>query len=238
MTAMDLQTFRDALEQRIGKYDLLCHPFYQAWTAGELTTEDLRVYAGQYYRQVSAFPTYLSALHARMEDGEARRTVLRNLADEEGIGAFEGRPHSEIWLDFAEGMGADRDEARSAEPLPEVREMVETFRRIARESDAESAMSAFYAYESQVPRVAETKESGLRAHYGADDRTCGYFTLHKTADVHHSRAWRQEVERALTGAPEQAEKALDAAEAGAQALWSALDGIERERLQRKGAAAA
>src|SRR5271157_5270851 len=113
---MDLQTFLVALEQRIASYDLLCHPYYQAWTAGELTRDDLREYASDYYQHVAAFPAYLSALHSRLDDGELRRAVLRNLCDEE----IEGRPHSELWLDFAEGMGADRHQVRQRQLAPEV----------------------------------------------------------------------------------------------------------------------
>jgi pyrroloquinoline-quinone synthase len=105
---MELQAFLTALEERIARYDLLCHPYYKAWTAGELTREDLREYASDYFHHVAAFPAYLSALHSRLEDGEQRRAVLRNLCGEE----IEGRPHSELWLDFAEGMGAGRDEVR------------------------------------------------------------------------------------------------------------------------------
>src|SRR5579863_3949678 len=74
------------IEKIIGEYDLLKHPFYQAWTAGELKAEDLRRYAADYYHQVSAFPTYLSALHSRLPDGELRRAVLRNLCEEEIAG--------------------------------------------------------------------------------------------------------------------------------------------------------
>src|SRR5215831_16459177 len=102
---MTMQQFLAALEERIAGYDLLCHPYYKAWSAGNLTREDLRAYASDYYHHVAAFPTYLSALHSRLADGELRRAVLRNLCDEE----IEGRPHSEIWLDFAEGMGAQRE---------------------------------------------------------------------------------------------------------------------------------
>src|SRR5208337_1482041 len=116
---MQLQAFLAALEERIARYDLLCHPYYQAWNAGELTRDDLRQYATDYYHHVAAFPAYLSALHTRLEDGETRRAILRNLCEEE----IAGRPHTEMWLDFAEGMGADRDEIREREPLAEVREV-------------------------------------------------------------------------------------------------------------------
>jgi pyrroloquinoline-quinone synthase len=222
---MQLQAFLSALEQRIAGYDLLCHPYYQAWTAGELTREDLREYAADYYQHVAAFPTYLSALHSRLEDGEMRRAVLRNLCGEE----IEGRSHSEMWLDFAEGMGADRDEVRGREPLAEVQQLVAGFRRVAREGSTAEALAAFYAYESQVPRVAKTKADGLAQRYGADAKTCGYFTLHQFADVEHSDVWRELLSAEVTAHPEQAERALNAAEAAAKGLWQVLDGMEARR---------
>jgi pyrroloquinoline-quinone synthase len=222
---MELQAFLTALEQRIARYDLLCHPYYKAWTAGQLTREDLREYAGDYYHHVAAFPTYLSALHSRLDDGETRRAVLRNLCGEE----IEGRPHSELWLDFAEGMGADRDQVRHHEPLPEIRELIAEFRRIANEGSTADALAAFYAYESQVPRVAKEKADGLAQRYGADAKTCGYFKLHQFADVEHSHVWRELLSAEIAANPEQAEDVLNAAETAAKSLWHALDGMEARR---------
>jgi pyrroloquinoline-quinone synthase len=165
-------------------------------------------------------------LHSRLDDGEVRRAVLRNLSEEE----IDGRPHSELWLDFAEGMGADRDEVRCREPLAEVRELIAEFRRVAREGSTAEALAAFYAYESQVPRVAKSKADGLAQRYGADPKTCGYFTLHQFADVEHSHLWRELLSAEVAAHPEQAEAALNAAEDAAKALWRALDGMEARRL--------
>jgi pyrroloquinoline-quinone synthase len=222
---MESQAFLNALEERIARYDLLCHPYYKAWTAGELTREDLREYAADYYHHVAAFPTYLSALHSRLEDGEQRRAVLRNLCGEE----IEGRPHSELWLDFAEGMGADRREVRERQPLAEVQDVISGFQHVAREGATAEALAAFYAYESQVPRVAKEKADGLAQRYGADAKTCGYFKLHQFADVEHSDVWRELLSAEVSAHPEQAEAALNAAEAAAQSLWRALDGMEARR---------
>ena len=227
---MESQAFLLALEQRIARYDLLCHPYYQAWTAGELTREDLREYASDYYQHVAAFPAYLSTLHSRLNDGELRRSVLRNLCGEE----IEGRPHSELWLDFAEGMGAAREEVRQHRPLPEVRELIGKFRHVAREGSTAEALAAFYAYESQVPRVAKAKADGLAERYGADTKTCGYFTLHQFADVEHAHVWRELLSAEIAAHPEQAESALSAAESAAKALWHVLDGMEAQRMQAVG----
>jgi len=106
---------------------------------------------------------------------------------------------------------------------------VRHFNDVARAGSVEEALAAFYAYESQVPRIAAEKERGLRAWYGADDTTCGYFTLHQTADVHHAQVWRRLLEKQMAENPAAAGKALAAGEAAAAKLWGALDGMESRR---------
>ncbi len=228
--------FFSRLESRIAPYNLLTHPFYRAWTAGGLTKNDLREYAIEYWHHVSAFPTYLSALHSRLEDTELRRTVLRNLVDEEGIeagmGAQDGKPHSELWMDFAKGMGASETEVRGHKTQPEMEALIGTFHKLMQQDSAAVGLAALYAYESQVPEIAKQKAAGLCEHYGANATTSRYFTLHQTADVHHAEVWKQAIHEELARNPESADKALDAAETAAQALWSALDGVERLRMQR------
>jgi pyrroloquinoline-quinone synthase len=221
--------FWNELERRTAKYDLLCHPFYKAWTAGELTREDLREYARDYYHHVAAFPEYLGALAARLPEGAARTAVLENRDDELGMDAAGGRPHDAIWLEFARAMGAEPEDVAAIRPLREVRELIENFESVANAGTPAEALAAFYAYESQVPRVAAEKASGLRDRYGADDTACEYFTLHSTADIYHSRVWREQLDRLIAEEPDQAAPALDAAENAAHALWRALDGIEARR---------
>jgi pyrroloquinoline-quinone synthase len=228
---MNTAQFFEQLEASIAGYDLLCHPFYKAWAAGELTRDDLREYARNYFHHVEAFPCYLAELALRLEEGELRRAVLANMCDEKGAAGGYGKdsvPHSELWLDFAEGMGARRDMVMHL-PVAEIRELIRYFHQVASEGTAGEALAAFYVYESQVPRVAKEKERGLREMYGADDKTCGYFTLHATADIFHSKVWRKQLENRIAAHPEAAEAALDAAENTAKLLWQALDGIEAAR---------
>lgn len=234
---MTTQDFFQQLDARIGQFDLLCHPFYKAWSAGELSRDDLREYARDYYHHVNAFPTYLAELSMRLEESELRRAVLANLADEKGWDDATGKnpEHAELWLDFAEGMGASRD-PRGHTPVAEIEGLISFFHGVASSGTPEEALAAFYAYESQVPRVAKEKARGLREMYGADDRTCGYFTLHSTADVYHAQVWRQQLARRLEQNPNAAEPALAAAGNAAQALWSALDGIEARRMAKAKAA--
>jgi pyrroloquinoline-quinone synthase len=229
---MTTQQFFQALDARIARYDLLCHPFYKAWSAGELTREDLRQYALDYYQHVNLFPSYLAAFALRLNEGELRRAVLDNMRDEQGGETAPGQAeesHADMWLDFAEGMGASRT-GHGHVIVPKVHQLVDHFFRVAQEGTPEEALAAFYAYESQVPRVAQEKESGLRKWYGAEDRTTRYFTLHASADIYHANVWRDQLGNLVAQNPHTAEKALTAAESAAKVLWTALDGIEERRM--------
>jgi pyrroloquinoline-quinone synthase len=231
---MTTKEFFEQLEAKIAAYDLLCHPFYKAWGRGELTREDLREYAREYYHHVAAFPSYLAEFGARLEEGGLRRAVEANRRDEQGNEKAFGEPlrcHAELWLDFVEGMGANRD-VRGHEPVAAVQQLIAFYHHVAREATPEEALAAFYAYESQVPRVSREKACGLREIYGVDERTCAYFTLHMTADVCHAQVWRQQLETLLEATPEAAEQALDVGGAAAEVLWRALDEIEAHRLAR------
>ena len=223
---MNLLELRSRMDAIIARHDLLAHPFYQAWAAGKLRAEDLRRYAREYYHHVAAFPAYLSALHSRLPDGELRRAVLRNLCEEE----ISGTAHSELWLDFAEGLGADRASVRSAAPSQATQALVAAFRRLAWQPPL-AALGAFYAYESQVARIAGVKAQGLRDWYGADAKTCAYFDLHSTMDAHHARVWAEHILDGLSGDESSGEAVFAAVDEAAAALWKSLDGIHQTQSQ-------
>jgi pyrroloquinoline-quinone synthase len=204
---------------------MLAHPFYQAWSAGELSKAVLAEYARQYFHHVEAFPRAVSATHAQCEDSEGRFLLAENLAEEEGIGAGKA-PHADLWLDFAEGLGADEASVRAADLLPETQGLIDAFRSLSRGSYA-AGLGALYAYESQLPGVANTKIDGLDRFYGVkDDQTIRFFRVHEAADVEHSAVCRDLLNRL----PEdQREVAVAAGAQLAQALWGFLDGMDRLR---------
>lgn len=226
--------FFDGLEKRIAKYSLLSHPFYQAWSAGKLAREDLREYARDYYHYVAAFPSYLAEFVDRLPSGQLRNAVVANMMDElGGSGEPESVAHAELWLDFCEGLGGNR--RGQHEPSWEINNLIANFRSVATAGTEEEALAAFYAYESQVPQISTEKERGLRTWYGADDRTCRYFTLHAVADVYHANVWKEHLSRLVRDNTERQARALEAAEIAAKALWRTLDSFEEKRHSRDAA---
>lgn len=171
------------IDERVAAQHLLRHPFYQAWSRGELSLDALRDYATQYYHHVAAFPTYLSAVHAQTDDAEVRRHILANLMDEEA-----GNPnHPELWLRFAESLGLDRGDVQRSAQWPATKALIEGFRSCCGERGTGIGLAALYSYESQIPAVSETKIEGLKAFYGFHDSTgYAYFAVHVEADREHA----------------------------------------------------
>src|SRR6266571_5291078 len=119
----------DSIDRQVAAKHLLKHPFYLAWTRGELSREALADYARQYYHHVAAFPTYLSAVHANCDDQATRKQLLSNLVDEEA-----GSPnHPELWLKFAEGLGIEDVDLAGAERQPETKNLIDAFRLVCRD---------------------------------------------------------------------------------------------------------
>jgi pyrroloquinoline-quinone synthase len=214
----------DKFTECVSQYHLLKHPFYQDWMAGNLSSQTLKDYATQYYPHVDAFPRYLSSIHSQCDNPEARQELLKNLADEEGF--IHGVSHPELWLRFAEGIGVPRSEVLASKARSAIKQVTETFFKFCRSSFHEG-LGALYAYESQVPEIAESKIEGLRAHYGVhDERALSFFETHRTADVHH----REAIAKILDKLPaDQKMEALQAAELAARSLWNFLTEIHERR---------
>ena len=121
-----MNQYLDKLDNAIAEKHLLKHPFYLAWTRGELSREAITDYARQYYHHVAAFPTYLSAVHAKCNDQATRKQLLGNLIDEEA-----GSPnHPELWLKFTEALGVSDVDVRNTDKQPETKNLTDTFRSV------------------------------------------------------------------------------------------------------------
>ncbi|MFY9805381.1 MAG: CADD family putative folate metabolism protein [Candidatus Acidiferrales bacterium] len=214
------RTLLESLDALVEKHHLLKHPFYQAWTEGRLSKQQLGLYAEQYYQHVRAFPENLKQLAARSNgDGNLKSVVQENLDEELDASA----PHPLLWRQFAQSLGVSDESLEAAQPRPGIAALLDTFDEVAAQGSMTQAVAAFYVYEAQVPEIASQKISGLRRFYGiTEPQALAYFAVHEEADVRHRAAWREWL-TAQNNVDTVA--VLCAAERSLKALWGALDAV-------------
>ncbi|HYK93688.1 MAG TPA: CADD family putative folate metabolism protein [Thermoplasmata archaeon] len=209
-----------AIDRLLRQRHLLTHPFYTAWSRGEVSMETLREYAQQYYPFEANFPRYVAGTYAQLRDPAARRLMLENLMDEEG----RHPTHPELWMDFARALGAPARPSRFSEPSLLTRRLLSTYERFTLRGSAAAGLGALYAYEAQFPRVAAEKSRGLREQYGITSPAAHeFFRVHTMADVAHSAAERRALANAASASPSASREALAGARASLGAWWRFLD---------------
>jgi pyrroloquinoline-quinone synthase len=193
---------KNELDERVQRWALLRHPFYQAWESGNLPVDALRTYAREYGAFIGQLPSGWSLL---LDEGTAQ----------------EEREHAALWSEFASGLDTNVGEPE----LPAVNALVATANNLF--SRLETALGALYAFEVQQPETAKTKLDGLRKHYNLPNLTEAYFQVH-TANQHEAAKLLAHISMLQ---PSDRDLALDACEQMSQALWDALTDIYNKHCQ-------
>jgi pyrroloquinoline-quinone synthase len=203
--------FFDRLEAVRERWNVLDHPFYTRWSAGELTREELATYAGEYRHAVVALADGLAAAASCASDPGIRVQLEEHAAEEAA--------HVGLWDRFADAVGGDT----GREPRPETAACAEAW---TAGDDVLERLVVAYAVESGQPAISRTKLEGLARHYGMDEGPATeYFSLHAERDEEHAAQSRELLERALRDADE--ERLLELAEGALRGNWRLLDGVEK-----------
>ena len=201
------QTVWDRIEAARSRWNVLEHPFYQRWSAGELSADELARYSGQYRHAVGAIATTSAYVADELPD----RAELGEHAREEAA-------HVALWDGFVDAVGGERD----AGPTAETAECVASW---TRSDGALAALARLYAIESGQPEISATKLTGLAEHYGVDGGPgLEYFTVHRGRDVEHAAEGRELIEELLTAGGSE-DEVVAAAEQAFEANWRLLDGV-------------
>jgi pyrroloquinoline-quinone synthase len=199
----------ERIEESRARHNVLEHPFYVRWSGGELTTQELARYAGQYRHATEAL--------ARL-CGQTAETAPDAHRDELAAHAAEEEAHVGLWDDFVEAAGGEI----GAEPTPETADCVSTWTV----ADGYLArLARLYAIESGQPEISRVKRDGLARFYGIDAGPGSeYFRVHENADHAHAQQSRRLIEEAMGAADEDA--VVEAAESAFRANWQLLDGVD------------
>jgi pyrroloquinoline-quinone synthase len=198
----------ERIEESRARHNVLEHPFYVKWSAGELSSDQLARYAGQYRHATEALAR-LCRLAAEEAPPERRNEIETHAIEEEA--------HVGLWDDFVEAAGGEI----GAEPTPETVECVTAWTAA---DGYLMELARLYAIESGQPEISRIKREGLSRFYGIDGGPGSqYFRVHEEADHAHAEESRRLIEDAM--APEDADAVVAAAESAFRANWRLLDGV-------------
>lgn len=199
-------TIWDRIERSRVRWNVLEHPFYQRWSNGELTREELARYSGQYRHAVEAIAAVSDAAAERLPDHVELR---RHAAEELG--------HVRLWDGFVAAAGGDP----AAEPTSETADCVADW---TGDGDAPELLARLYAIEVAQPAISRTKREGLLERYGFEDGAgTAYFKVHEARDVEHAAEVRALIEELVDESD--GDGLVAAAESAYAANWRLLDGV-------------
>lgn len=207
------QRIWERIEQARERWNVLRHPFYQRWSAGELSRDELARYSGQYRHAVSAIAT----LSQTAADAAPERPELR-------LHAREERDHVALWDGFVEAAGGSAANG----PTPETEECVRAWSASPALDDGGrdllGSLVRLYAIESGQPEISRIKRRGLVDRYGfSEGPATAYFRLHERRDTEHAAEARELIEELAAESDE--DELAARAEAVLRANWRLLDGV-------------
>jgi len=202
------QSVWERIEESRARHNVLEHPFYVRWSAGELSREELARYAGQYRHATEALAR-LCRETAEVAPDRRRDEIAAHAAEEE--------THVGLWDGFVEAAGGEI----GAEPTPETADCVSEW---TSPDGYLGQLGRMYAIESGQPEISRIKREGLSRFYGIDGGTGSeYFRVHEESDDAHAEESRRLIDEAMSA--EDADTVVAAAESAFRANWRLLDGV-------------
>lgn len=194
----------ERIDDVIAEHNLLKHPFYEMWSAGELSAKALAGYSKEYFQLVKAVPTFMDAIIAAAPKNSP--TTNQELAENRQ----EEADHIPLWVDFAGELGISEPELVDYTGLSKTRQAVQDLERMMSDAGFNGGAVAMYAFEKEIPTISQTKIEGLSSFYEmTGERATRYFTLHATVDIKHAALWRHIIEDSDEAAnPNSADAAL------------------------------
>ena len=221
------------------------HWAWPAFTSGLVPRERLHLHFEQEYATyVRDFPVMVGWAYVQCPIAEVRRALAENIYEEETGGLTAGRPHPELFLEYARGLGMDLGRFENVELLPAARNYREFLDHAVRQGRWEIAAAVVTIFiegtkdergeiDPAVPKRPQNPlaEHPLVKHYGLAPKHLALTKAHREIEGNHREAAWQAILNYVHAAKRQA---VVSAMADALAHWlryrdevAAVCGIER-----------
>lgn len=207
------------------------HPFHQRMNRGELSREELAIWAVNRFYYQRTIPRKDGFILASMPDPEHRRRWRKRIVDQDGTTDTDGG--LEAWLRLVEALGGSREDAWNDHAiLPGVRFAVDAYYNFCRAAPWYEAVASSLT-ELFAPHLHALRIEAFPKHYPwVDAAGLDYFkrrTRQAPADVEHGLS----VVLEYFTTPSKEHRAVELLEFKCDLLWSLLDAVEHHCEARK-----
>jgi pyrroloquinoline quinone (PQQ) biosynthesis protein C len=199
--------FTTDLRNFVHQHGAINNPFLDRFKRGELSDEEFRSFAVQFFAFVKHFPRILATLLANTPDDAAADDLTNILASELGDGDPKRR-HEYLYHKFLRSIDIDPIEASRTPWLGSTRAYINGLTDLYGDHDYQIALGASYGLENMaismwdqlIPGLMKLKET--RRDFGGMNTV--YWTFHRALESQHEAA----MEHALGEVPVEAEASL------------------------------
>jgi pyrroloquinoline-quinone synthase len=172
------------IEQTVQSKTLLNHPFYLRWSKGELTMDELKIYALEYFSLAAAIPNIVQEILDRLPADQNHMTAFieENMKEEQ--------EHAELWKRFAYSLGVTEAELDAYVPSTKTQAAIQSLLDAAAKS-FEDGVITMYAFECELSKIAQTKKEGLLAFYNLTSHDAHVYFDEHIKEEEHLKVWRQ-----------------------------------------------
>jgi pyrroloquinoline quinone (PQQ) biosynthesis protein C len=211
-------SFSHEMRQYVLGHGAINNLYLERFQRGDLTDEEFRQFAIEFYNFARFFPKILVAQLVNTEDESVANELTKVLYSELGDG-HTSRRHELLYRDFLRSIGTDVHEAMTHPVLPSTKSYIEGMEQLYSSGNHATALGASFGLENMAITMWDHLIPGLirlrGTRYPAMDMT--YFTFHRELESGHEEAMA---------------KAVTAIDGGIDAGSGALSVQEREDFHR------
>jgi pyrroloquinoline quinone (PQQ) biosynthesis protein C len=194
------------------------YPLVQGIAAGTIPLRQLQGWITQDYFYRKHVPRLAMLRYLKCTDPDIAQH-LAEVVEEESVGASAGTAgHVELFYDLAAGLGVSRDQLESARVLPGAAAHLYWAELIIHTQPWFLAMAAQLAGEGDGARNNIVMRTGLKEHYGLDDKAVQFYRTHEEADEEHGSLTEAIIEKYIV-TPELQAQARAIVQRKLELLW-------------------